>query len=67
MNKLDQLKENVPDNKTLVFLDIGANIGWYTLISASKGIKVKAFEPFSSNAFAIKFAKCMNPKISDNI
>jgi len=66
MKKLDALKKELPENKTLVFFDIGANIGWYTFTTASKGIKVRAFEPFSANTFAIKFAKCLNnPEISD--
>ena len=49
-------------------MDIGANIGWYTLAAASNGFKVKAYEPFEQNTFAIKYAKCLNkPEISDNI
>jgi FkbM family methyltransferase len=63
----DELKLSHPDKK-LVFFDIGANIGWFTFTAASKGIKVKAFEPFTMNTFALKFAICLNkPEISDNI
>ncbi len=61
MKLLDQLQVKAQDmNKTLIFFDIGANIGWFTFTTASKGIKVKAFEPFKSNYDAIKVAKCLN-------
>lgn len=61
MHLLDKLIEDAKwNNKTLIFFDIGANIGWFTFAAASKGIKVKAFEPFKSNLDAIKMALCLN-------
>ena len=32
-----------------VFMDIGANVGWYSLTAASMGFSVISFEPFRSN------------------
>ncbi len=40
-------------NKYDVFLDIGANIGTYTIIPAIEGLKVYAFEPVKSNYDAL--------------
>jgi FkbM family methyltransferase len=37
----------LPNTKT--FVDVGANIGWYTLLSAKRAKKVWAFEPESEN------------------
>jgi FkbM family methyltransferase len=33
----------------LLFIDIGANIGYYSLLAASIGIKCIAFEPIQKN------------------
>jgi len=60
MKQLDVLNKSV-GNKTLIFVDVGANIGWFTFAAASKGYKVQAFEPFSRNNFALGFALCLNP------
>ena len=32
-----------------VFMDVGANVGWYSLTAASMGFSVISFEPFRSN------------------
>ena len=61
MKQLDALNATI-GNKTLVFIDVGANIGWFTLAAASKGYKVQAFEPFSTNIFGLNFSLCLNPK-----
>jgi hypothetical protein len=36
MKQLDFINSTI-GNKTLVFIDVGANIGWFTLAAASKG------------------------------
>lgn len=42
-------------------LDIGANLGYYTLLFASKGYKVIAVEPMTRNRLALETSLCMNP------
>ena len=37
------------DCQNRVFLDVGANIGWYSLTAANLGFSVISFEPFGSN------------------
>ena len=37
----------------MVFVDIGANIGYYTLLAASRGAKVYAFEPNTRNVWLL--------------
>lgn len=42
-------------------MDIGANIGWFTLAAASRGYHVVAFEPFIDNQAAIDKSIIENP------
>lgn len=46
-------KHNIPLSE-LTFLDIGANIGWFTLNMAALGVNVIAFEPMEQNYEMIK-------------
>ena len=39
-----------------MFMDIGANLGWYSFVMASKGFKTFAFEPLPENIFAMRYA-----------
>lgn len=41
-----------------LLLDIGANIGWFSLNAAARGNEVIAFEPFARNALAMKQTVC---------
>jgi FkbM family methyltransferase len=43
------LLELIRMNPKHIFVDIGANIGWYSLVAASEGMKVVAFEPIIDN------------------
>ncbi len=43
------LNEIFKNNKNMIFVDIGANIGYFCLFSASKGIKSIGFEPIKEN------------------
>ena len=36
-------------NSDSIFIDIGANLGWFSLLAASRGMSVIAFEPIKSN------------------
>jgi len=38
-----------PDRRCEAFIDIGANIGWYVCLAATRGKRVLAFEPLPSN------------------
>lgn len=51
----------LPKNGT--FLDIGANLGYYSLLFAHKGYKVIAVEPMTRNRQAIEASLCLNPAL----
>ena len=54
-------KNKLTENMT--FLDIGANIGWYSLLAAKllkDNCKIYAFEPFSENAKLLLASKLKN-------
>lgn len=53
-------KLSLPQTGTL--LDIGANIGDYTMLFASKGYKVIAVEPMTRNRRAMEATLCLNPE-----
>ena len=44
------------------FLDIGANLGFYTLLFAQHGYSVLAVEPMLLNRKAIETSLCLNPQ-----
>jgi FkbM family methyltransferase len=48
-----------------LFVDIGANVGWFSLIALAKGYEVLALEPAPANIQLIKFSMCLNPGFSD--
>jgi FkbM family methyltransferase len=48
---LELLKKNIPDT---VFVDIGANIGYFSMLAASKNVPVIAFEPVEANYSLLK-------------
>ena len=48
MNALEQVRASFPDTE-IYMIDIGSNIGWYSLAAASIGFKSFAFEPFEEN------------------
>ena len=43
-----------------LFVDVGANIGWFTLSLAAAGCRVAAFEPLQHNALALRTSLCRN-------
>ncbi len=51
----------------LTVVDIGANIGWYTLQLASIGVNVIAIEPFPSNVHLIRQSLCLNPHLAQRV
>ena len=52
---------------TDLFVDIGANVGWFTLNIASRGYQVDAFEGMESNQKLIEATKCANPDLRSKI
>ena len=53
----------------LTFIDIGANVGWFTLAVASLGIKVIAIEPMDDNLHLLRRSLCApeNGNFSSNV
>lgn len=45
-----------------LLLDIGANIGWFTMLAAHTGYNVVAFEPFEENRHVLFHSLCLAPK-----
>ena len=46
-------------------IDVGGNIGWYTLLSAAMGAQVDVFEPNQFNILRMCESICMNSWIND--
>jgi FkbM family methyltransferase len=42
-------------------LDIGANVGWHSVVAAALGFTVLAFEPMDRNVACIRRTLCENP------
>ncbi|KAI8814350.1 S-adenosyl-L-methionine-dependent methyltransferase [Cladochytrium replicatum] len=49
------------------FLDIGANVGWFTFNMAAAGYPVLAFEPMSQNEVLLRTTMCGNPELMSRI
>jgi len=45
------------------YLDIGANIGYFTLLAASRGYEVTSFEAMKKNAAMLSVSLCANPEL----
>jgi len=56
-----------PASKKGVMLDIGANIGYYSLMFASRGYHVIAVEPMTRNRRALEASICLNPHLKSLI
>jgi len=59
-------KTNISNNK-IYFLDIGANIGWYSLILANNGYNVLSFEPSKINYYIFLKNYCINKDLNITI
>jgi FkbM family methyltransferase len=53
----------------LTFVDIGANVGWFTILMAAWGVNVIAFEPMEQNLHLIRKTLCNpeNSRFSDRV
>lgn len=61
---IDALRPHM-DADTL-FVDVGANVGWYTFYMA-RTHQVEAFEPFSKNVALQKATQCAHPALAQNV
>ena len=59
-------KKNIK-NKDLYIIDIGANIGWYSILLGKFGFKVISFEPNENNFYILKKNYCINKEINITI
>ncbi|KIY99432.1 hypothetical protein MNEG_8530 [Monoraphidium neglectum] len=48
-------------------VDVGANIGWFTLKAAEAGARVAAFEAMASNIQLVRTSLCANPGLMDRV
>ena len=51
----------------LTFLDVGANLGYYSFLFADRGDTVVAIEPMTRNRAAIAATLCANPQWAESI
>jgi FkbM family methyltransferase len=66
VNYADQHKVPLSD---LTFVDIGANVGWFTFVMASLGLNVVSFEPLNQNLYLLRKTLChpANTPIRDRV
>lgn len=64
---LDRIAAANPDGPVPALLDIGANVGTFSLVAAAFGYTVRAFEAMPRNAQAIYQTLCWNPSIRERL
>ena len=62
LNYYSSLKNVTKDN--IYILDIGANVGWYTLFLGKLGYKILAFEPSDVNIYMLRKSFCLNQDLN---
>ena len=62
MNYYSSLKNIRNDN--IYILDIGSNVGWYTLFLGKFGYKILAFEPSDVNMYILRKNFCLNQDLN---
>ena len=56
--------DNATDARAGTFIDIGANLGYFSFLFAHHGYRVFAVEPLQSNRRAIEATLCLNPRFA---
>jgi len=51
-------------NDSIYILDIGSNVGWYTLFLGKLGYKILAFEPSDVNMYILRKSFCLNQDLN---
>jgi len=51
-------------NSNIFILDIGANIGWYSIFLGKYGYRVLSFEPSDINIYILRKNYCLNPNLN---
>ena len=59
-------KKNIK-NEDIYIIDIGANIGWYSITLGKYGFKIISFEPSPINYYILKKNYCLNKEINVTI
>lgn len=59
-------KHKIPFSK-LTFVDIGANVGWFTFNLAALGVNVIAFEPMAENINMIQDSMCLEGNLKSGV
>lgn len=57
-------KKNKIENRNIYIIDIGANIGWYTLTLGKFGYKIISFEPSKLNYYILRKNYCINKELN---
>ena len=60
-------KKHIKNNKDILILDIGANIGWYPSLLGRYGYTILSFEAFEKNNYVAKKNYCYLNKVSNVI
>jgi FkbM family methyltransferase len=63
LEQLRSIAESTPNLRSDVVIDVGANIGIFSLYMASHGKTVYSFEPVPANYEKIAFSACMNKQL----
>ena len=63
----DHIKTALAEKEGSVFIDIGANIGYFVLYMATLGYNVIAVEASQENANLIRYSLCLNPELKSRI
>jgi hypothetical protein len=50
----------LPSSKVIPFVDVGGNLGWFTMTAAAFGFRVHTFEPMPSNILLLRKTLCEN-------
>lgn len=62
-----QKQQNLASLAEVTFVDIGANVGWYTFAMAAMGVSVIAIEPFENNVELMRRSLCRNSHLADRV